>query len=104
MVLPVFPLGGPFMPFSQQRLNIFEPRYRALYNDILLSGSRRFVVTSVDPNSQEHLRLATCGVVFYLEELQEVSEKTQDQIKYATGLTGKALASYGYDLKSNYSI
>ena len=53
----------------------------------LLSGSRRFVVTSVDPNSQQQLRLASCGVVFYLEELQEVSEKTQDQIKYASRLT-----------------
>ena len=26
MVLPVFPLGGPFMPYSKQKLNIFEPR------------------------------------------------------------------------------
>ena len=26
MVLPVFPLGGPFMHYSKQKLNIFEPR------------------------------------------------------------------------------
>lgn len=26
MVLPVFPLGGPFMPYSKHKLNIFEPR------------------------------------------------------------------------------
>lgn len=26
LVLPVFPLGGPFMPYSNPRLNIFEPR------------------------------------------------------------------------------
>lgn len=82
MVLPVFPLGGPFMPYSKQKLNIFEPRYRELYDHILLSGSRRFVVTSVDPRSPADLRLATAGVVFYLDDLQEVSEMTQDQVKY----------------------
>eukprot|EP00435_Cladocopium_sp_Y103_P033644 s2078_g8.t1 len=80
MVLPVFPLGGPFMPYSKQKLNIFEPRYRELYDHILLSGSRRFVVTSVDPRSPADLRLATAGVVFYLDDLQE--EMTQDQVKY----------------------
>ncbi|CAK9097059.1 unnamed protein product [Durusdinium trenchii] len=82
LVLPVFPLGGPFMPYSNPRLNIFEPRYRALYNDILLSGSRRFVVTSADPESQAEVRLAQAGVVFYLDDLKEVSEMTQDQVKY----------------------
>ena len=44
-VLPVFPLGGPFMPYTKQSLQIFEPRYRQLYDNILLSGSRRFVAT-----------------------------------------------------------
>jgi len=82
LVLPVFPLGGPFMPYSKQKLNIFEPRYRELYDHILLSGSRRFVVTSVDPQSPDDLRLAQAGVVFYLDDLQEVSEMTQDQVKY----------------------
>lgn len=70
------------MPYSNPRLNIFEPRYRALYNDILLSGSRRFVVTSADPESQAEVRLAQAGVVFYLDDLKEVSEMTQDQVKY----------------------
>ncbi|CAJ1386169.1 unnamed protein product [Effrenium voratum] len=82
MVLPVFPLGGPFMPYSKQKLNIFEPRYRALYDHILLSGSRRFVVTSADPFSEAEVRFAEVGVIFYLDDLQEVSEMTQDQIKY----------------------
>ena len=48
--------------------------YRALYNDILLTGTRRFVVTAVDPESQAQLRLAQAGVVFYLDDLKEVSE------------------------------
>lgn len=35
-VLPLFPLGAVvYTPFSEHRLNIFEPRYRAMYNDIL---------------------------------------------------------------------
>eukprot|EP00434_Breviolum_minutum_P025891 symbB.v1.2.022892.t1/scaffold2015.1/size92276/5 len=82
LVLPVFPLGGPYMPYTKQKLNIFEPRYRELYDHILLSGGRRFVVTSVDPESQAELRLAQAAVVFYLDDLEEVSEKTQDQVKY----------------------
>jgi Lon protease-like protein len=43
MVLPVFPLGSTaYMPFSDHILNIFEPRYRQMYSDILFNGSRRF--------------------------------------------------------------
>ncbi|CAJ1436568.1 unnamed protein product [Effrenium voratum] len=56
--------------------------YRALYDHILLSGSRRFVVTSADPFSEAEVRFAEVGVIFYLDDLQEVSEMTQDQIKY----------------------
>lgn len=48
--------------------------YRELYDHILLSGGRRFVVTSVDPESQAELRLAQAAVVFYLDDLEEVSE------------------------------
>ena len=33
-----------FIPGTSQTLNIFEPRYQALYNDILLSGSRTVAV------------------------------------------------------------
>ena len=50
-----------------------------MYNDILFSGARRFMVTNVEPESG---RLAQVGVVFYLEELKEVSEQTQDRVKY----------------------
>ena len=43
MVLPVFPLGSTaYMPHSDHVLNIFEPRYRKMYNDILFNGARRF--------------------------------------------------------------
>ena len=36
-----------YTPGSTQVLNIFEPRYRKMYSDILMSGGRRFVTTMV---------------------------------------------------------
>ena len=39
VVLPIFPLGSNVhLPYSEHVLNIFEPRYRAMYNDILFNG------------------------------------------------------------------
>ena len=82
MVLPLFPLGNvAYTPGSTQTLNIFEPRYRKMYNDILMSGldtldslmkigSRRFVTTMVNPAGDGEL--AEVGVVLYLEDLKEV--------------------------------
>lgn len=78
-VMPLFPLGVTYLPFTTPVLNIFEPRYRAMFNDILFSGARRFMVCNVD---QETGRMAEVGVIFYLDELKEVSEQTQDRVKY----------------------
>lgn len=86
--IPLFPLGSqPYMPYSQQVLNIFEPRYRALYDDILLNGSRRVAVPLVRPKDDDvlgggSLQLADTAPVFYLESLKEVSEQTNDSVKY----------------------
>ena len=80
MVLPVFPLGSTaYLPHSDHILNIFEPRYRQMYSDILFNGSRRFAVPVSHPETG---RLAACAPVFYLEDLKEVSEQTQDAVKY----------------------
>jgi len=79
MVLPLFPLGGVYLPNSEHEISIFEPRYRKMYIDILASGSRRFVVTNVHPEGD---RFAEIGVVFYLTDLQDVSEMTHDEVKY----------------------
>ncbi len=79
LVLPLFPLGAGYLPYTSPVLNIFEPRYRAMYNDILFNGARRFMVTNVDPETG---RLAECGVIFYLDDLKEVSEQTDDRVKY----------------------
>jgi len=78
-VMPLFPLGVTYLPYTTPVLNIFEPRYRAMYNDILFSGARRFMVCNVD---SETGRMAEVGVIFYLDDLKEVSEKTQDRVKY----------------------
>ena len=42
MVLPVFPLGGPFMPYSKHKLNIFEPRSldRKIWDDHFVNSKR----------------------------------------------------------------
>ena len=51
-----------------------------MYNDILMNGSKRFVVSMCHPS--EEGRFAQVGVLFSLEELKEVSEMTEDQVKY----------------------
>jgi hypothetical protein len=80
-ILPFFPLGGiVYTPNSEHVLNIFEPRYRQMYTDILMNGSKRFVVSMSHPN--QDATFAQTGVIFYLEDLKEVSELTDDQVKY----------------------
>ena len=80
-VMPVFPLSAVYLPYARPRLNIFESRYRKMYDDILFNGARRFVVVNVDQDSG---RFASAGAVLYLEDLKEVSEQTNDQLKYVT--------------------
>ena len=70
-ILPLFPLGGiVYTPNSEHVLNIFEPRYRQMYTDILMNGSKRFVVSMSHPS--EPGRFAQTGVLFELQELKEV--------------------------------
>jgi hypothetical protein len=74
-------LGGiVYTPNSEHVLNIFEPRYRQMYTDILMNGTKRFVVSMSHPT--EPGRFAQTGVLFELLDLKEVSEQTKDQIKY----------------------
>lgn len=83
LVLPCFPLGdSSYVPDSKPMLNIFEPRYRQMYSDILFSGGRRFIVPPIQQQAPGEIKLAEVGVVFYLDDLQEVSEQTGDQVKY----------------------
>lgn len=80
--LPCFPLGSTYVPETEQVLQIFEPRYRKMYSDILLSGGRRFVVPMCAQDEVGGVHLAEVGVVFYLDDLKEVSEQTNDKVKY----------------------
>ena len=78
--VPLFPLGAFYPPHSRPTLKIFEPRYRKLYQDLLASGSEssEFAVTAVSETGQ----LAAFGVIFRIDELKDVAEETQNQIKY----------------------
>jgi len=78
-VVPLFPLGVTYLPYTKHVLNIFEPRYRKMYNDILMNGARRFMVCNIDGETG---RFAEVGVLFYLDDLKEVSEQTGDRVKY----------------------
>jgi Lon protease-like protein len=82
LVLPCFPLGAVYMPYANPILNIFEPRYRKMYSDILFSGGRRFIVPATRQGQENEVCLGEVGVVLYLDELQEVSEQTNDQVKF----------------------
>lgn len=80
-ILPLFPLGGiVYTPNSEHILNIFEPRYREMYSDILMNGSKKFAVSMAHPT--EPGRFAQMAVLFELQDLKEVSEQTGDRIKY----------------------
>ena len=91
-VLPVFPLSSIYWPGTEARLNIIDPAYIKMYDDILLSGSRRFVVpyTRSLPGGRvryaemapDDRRLFCIGSLLYLTDLQEVSSQTGDRVKY----------------------
>jgi hypothetical protein len=80
-ILPLFPLGGiVYTPNSEHILNIFEPRYREMYSDILMNGAKRFAVSMSHPTDPG--RFAQMAVLFELQDLKEVSEQTGDRIKF----------------------
>lgn len=80
-IIPLFPLGGiVYTPNSEHILNIFEKRYREMYTDILMNGTKRFAVSMSHPTEQG--RFAQMAVLFELKDLKEVSEQTGDRIKY----------------------
>jgi Lon protease-like protein len=90
---------GATLTTGAQVLNIFEPRYRAMYNDILFNGSRQFVVAVAADDPTEH-SFSSVGVVFYLEDLKEVSGQTDDRIKYVVSHKVRAAAPHPIWLKA----
>lgn len=76
--MPLFPLNVSYTPYTRVVLNIIEPRYRSMYDDIIFSGSRSFAVCATTKEGQ---LMETC-TVFYLNDIAEVSEKTDGKVKY----------------------
>jgi len=85
--LPLFPLGNVYLPGSKHVLNIFEPRYCELYSNVILNGSRRFVVPLVvHPGMTGDISMgeaiAKVGVIFYIDDFRKVDEETDGMLKY----------------------
>ena len=94
-VMPVFPLNVVEWPSGEVGLNIIEPAYRKMYDDILLSGTRRFLMpfspcvpgfprgrVRFPEMPPEDRRLHAVAPILYLEDLRELSEQTNDRVKY----------------------
>lgn len=94
---PLFPLQGPLyssmgplplftspqdipIPGKEITLNIFEPRYRQLYQDILTSGTKKFVVPFCHPT--QPAKWATHGLLYEAVHVKEVADETNGVIQY----------------------
>uniref|UniRef100_A0A7S2U497 Lon N-terminal domain-containing protein n=2 Tax=Lotharella oceanica TaxID=641309 RepID=A0A7S2U497_9EUKA len=75
--MPLFPLNGVYIPGNTEVLNIYELKYRKMYNDILHNGSKRFAVAMINNG-----RITEYGTVLHIDNIQDVAEQTNDQIKY----------------------
>ena len=92
-MLPVFPLGSTVhLPGSLPGTNIWEPRYCEMYSDIILNGSRRFVVplvmsqekailsSRVEPNLK--IRIAEVGALWYVEDYKKMDNEVGGRVKF----------------------
>jgi uncharacterized protein len=89
-VIPVFPLPGALLlPRGQMPLNIFEPRYLAMTDDALRSGSRLIGMIQPDPShpgpDQNKPNLFRVGCVGRLTQFAESGDG-----RYLIQLTGVA--------------
>jgi len=91
-VLPTFPLNAVEWLGQKVQLNIIDPAYRKMYDDLLLSGSRHILVpfTMSLPGGrvvysempERDRRLHSVGSVLRMEDLKEVSSATGGRVKY----------------------
>src|ERR1700690_3430368 len=86
--IPVFPLAGALLlPRGQMPLNIFEPRYLAMIEDALRSGSRLIGMIQPDPAhpgpNQNKPQLFHVGCVGRITQLSESGDG-----RYMIQLTG----------------
>ena len=89
-IIPVFPLPGALLlPRGQMPLNIFEPRYLAMIDDVLRSGTRLIGMIQPDPlhagADQSKPNLFRVGCVGRITQLAESGDG-----RYLIQLTGVA--------------
>lgn len=80
-ILPLFPLGEAYTPHSEHVMNIFEPRYREMY-DHLENGDeeKQFIVTMTHPTEND--TFAQYGIIMTVKEIMDVAEETEDEVKF----------------------
>jgi Lon protease-like protein len=96
--IPLFPLSGPLLPQSDNTnilplfsmlselpmagmeipLNIFEPRYIKMYQDMLKRGSKKFVVPFAHPHQSG--QFAKFGWLYEIVQVEDVADQTNGQI------------------------
>jgi len=93
VVLPAFPLTAIEWPGCTVELRIIDPAYRKMYNDLLASGARRFVVpftktllpdgrvryADMPPEDRRMFRI--CPILEF-ETIKDRSKQTQNDVKY----------------------
>jgi Lon protease-like protein len=89
-VIPIFPLAGALLlPRGQMPLNIFEPRYLAMIDDVLRSGHRLIGMIQPDPThpgaDQSRPNVFRIGCVGRLTQFAESGDG-----RYLIQLTGVA--------------
>merc|ERR1712176_770157 len=70
-ILPLIILDQMHLPYSSPKLDVLEPRYRAMYDDILKSGARQFLVCNLDRETE---RFAEVGSLVHLDDLKNVTD------------------------------
>ena len=83
-VLPLFPLPGALLlPRARLPLQIFEPRYLAMLDDVLKSRDRLIGIIQPRPAPEGQRRLSSVGCAGRVTAFNE----TEDG-RYMIGLTG----------------
>lgn len=90
ITLPIFPLGTVLFPGSRLPLRIFEPRYRALIEDVLehTDGAREFGVVAirsgVEVGAHGVQTLYEVGCVAEIQHIQPFTDGTFDVMTRGT--------------------
>mmetsp|Transcript_51491 Transcript_51491/g.122450 ORF Transcript_51491/g.122450 Transcript_51491/m.122450 type:complete len:506 (-) Transcript_51491:7-1524(-) len=84
MIVPLLPVVLPPLPGAEVSIAAENEADSALYDDLLLSGSRMLVAVARD---EDGTKVSEFGTLLYLEELQEVSGATDGAAKFLAKLT-----------------